>query len=57
MNPFHASGSVSATDRLDMIKRMTVEQLQAALQVDGLQATVKRAVTARLKRLQKEPGQ
>lgn len=53
-NPFHASGTVSVTDRLDSIKRMERSELEAALNVNGLQATVELAIQRRLRKLDKE---
>lgn len=44
--------SLTAADRIDHVKRMTsVAQLQAALEVDGLQKTVERAIRAKLKKI------
>ena len=57
INPFHASGSVSVTDRLDLVKRMNRDQLDAALKVNGLQATVELAIKRRLRKLDKEQQQ
>jgi|GEM_PF-1691483 len=56
-NPFHASGTVSVTDRLDSIKRMGRSELEAALNVNGLQATVELAIKRRLRKLNKEQQQ
>lgn len=45
---------VTATDRIDAVKRMTdTAQLRACLEVTDLQKTVERAVLAKLKKMEK----
>ncbi len=52
-DPFHCC--VNTTERLDKVKRLSLGQLEAALLYTGhLQATVKKAIHSRIKRLRKE---
>jgi hypothetical protein len=53
INPFHAAGAVSVTDRLESVRRFNQEKLQQALFVDGLQKTVELAIKRRLRALDK----
>lgn len=60
-NPFAAgiyngvqSYTIAVDDRLQLVKKFTLAQCQAALQVNGLQKTVETAVRARIRRFEKE---
>ncbi len=57
MNPFNQPGKdYGATDtasRIQMIKRFDRFELEAALEVEGLQATVERAIRSRIRNLRK----
>jgi hypothetical protein len=53
INPFHAAGAVSVTDRLESVRGFNREQLQEALSVNGLQKTVELAIKRRLRALDK----
>lgn len=61
-NPFAAgiyngvqTYTVDAADRLRAVKSFDLVKCYAALQVDGLQKTVERAVRARIRQLEKPP--
>lgn len=59
-NPFYAYSvddrdffHVSAEDRLRRVKDFDLDQCHAALQVDGLQSTVRQAIERRVRKLKK----
>lgn len=49
----HQYYHVTAEDRIGAVKSFGLEQCEAALQVEGLQKTVERAVRARMRMLRK----
>ncbi len=60
-NPFYAGNynghdvyTITTEDRIQIVRTFSREQCEAALQVTGLQTTVKRAIEVRMRKLDRE---